>query len=243
MMKHSSRRASQPVDRAGILLVDKPKGWTSHDVVAKLRRITGIRRIGHGGTLDPLATGLLVIGIGSATKRLEQFVQGEKTYVAGVTLGATSTTDDAEGEITPGPAPDGSGAGTSGAGPTTAAVRATLQKFTGTQEQLPPVYSAIKTGGKKAYVEARAGRAVERQPRLVTIRELDLVKYDYPELEMRATVSKGTYIRALARDLGEALGTGAYLSALRRERVGAYSVEQAHRLSELEHGWERFLLA
>lgn len=251
----SKTSASRPSDVGGILLVDKPKGWTSHDVVARLRRITGIRRIGHGGTLDPLATGLLVIGIGGATKRLEQFVQGEKTYVAGVTLGATSTTDDAEGEIVPtvGPAPDGSArtlrtrpgvlAGTSGSGPTTAVVRAVLQKFVGTQEQLPPVYSAIKTGGKKAYVEARAGRTVERQPRLVTIRELDLVKYKYPELEVRAAVSKGTYIRALARDLGEALGTGAYLSALRRERVGAYSIEQAHRLSELEHGWERFLIA
>lgn len=206
-------------------------------MVAKLRRITGIRKIGHGGTLDPLATGLLVVGIGSATKRLEQFVQGEKTYLAGVALGATSTTDDAEGVLT----------GTSGSGPVkspdSAVVSEVLKKFLGTQEQLPPVYSAIKTGGKKAYVEARAGREVERQPRLVTIRQLDLMKYDYPDLEVRAAVSKGTYIRALARDLGEALGTEAYLSALRRERVGSYSVERAHRLSELTHGWERFLIA
>ena len=219
---------------SGILLVDKPKGWTSHDVVAKLRGITGIKKIGHGGTLDPMATGLLVIGIGSATKRLEQFVQGDKTYLAELTLGATSPTDDAEGE----PAPRAGVKPPSGE-----AVGAVLQKFTGAQEQLPPVYSAIKTGGKKAYVEARAGRVPERKPRLVTIHELTLVAYDYPRLEVRTAVSKGTYIRALARDIGEALGTGAYLSALRRERIGACSVEQAHRLSELEHGWQSRILS
>lgn len=229
-----TNQADPSTDASGILLVDKPKGWTSHDVVAKLRRLTGIKKIGHGGTLDPTATGLLVIGIGSATKSLEQFVQGEKTYLAGVTLGATSPTDDAEGELTARPVAEP---------PDVTKVRTTLKKFIGTQEQLPPVFSAIKTDGKKAYAEARAGREVERKPRLVTIRELDLVNYAYPELAARTTVSKGTYIRALARDIGEALGTGAYLSALRRERVGAYSVEQAHRLSELEHGWERFLIA
>lgn len=217
---------------SGILLIDKPKGWTSHDVVAKLRGITGIKKIGHGGTLDPLATGLLVIGIGSATKKLEQFVQGDKTYLAGITLGATSTTDDDEGELTEQPVT---------AVPNEEMVAPMLQKFVGTQEQLPPVYSAIKTGGKKAYAEARAGRTPERKPRLVTVHELETVGYQYPRLMIRVTVSKGTYIRALARDIGEALGTGGYLSALRRERVGAYSVEQAHSLAELEHGWERFL--
>jgi tRNA pseudouridine55 synthase len=223
-----------PTDPSGILLVDKPKGWTSHDVVAKLRGITGIKKIGHGGTLDPMATGLLVIGIGSATKKLEQFVQGDKTYLAGVTLGATSTTDDEEGELTERPVVSE---------PNEEMVVPMLQKFVGTQEQLPPVYSAIKTDGKKAYAEARAGRDVERKPRLVTIHELETVGYQYPRLMIRVTVSKGTYIRALARDIGEALGTGGYLSALRRERVGAYALEQAHRLSELEHGWERFLLS
>ena len=203
-------------------------------MVAKLRKITGVKRIGHGGTLDPMATGLLVLGIGSATKRLERFVQGDKTYLAELTLGATSPTDDAEGEPSErvGAEP-----------PTGAAVGAVLQKFTGAQEQLPPVYSAIKTGGKKAYVEARAGRTPERKSRLVTIHELTLVAYDYPRLKVRTAVSKGTYIRALARDIGEALGTGAYLSALRRERIGAYSVEQAHRLSELEHGWRTHLVS
>lgn len=220
-------------DISGILLIDKPKGWTSHDVVAKLRRLTGIKKIGHGGTLDPLATGLLVIGIGKATKKLEQFVQGDKTYLAGITLGATSTTDDEEGELSPRPVT---------AEPNEEMVIPMLQKFVGTQEQLPPTYSAIKTDGKKAYEEARAGRAVERKPRLVTIHELDTIGYQYPRLMIRVTVSKGTYIRALARDIGESLGTGGYLSALRRERVGAYSLDQAHRISELEHGWERFLI-
>ncbi len=174
-----------------------------------------------------------MVGVGDATKKLERFVQGDKTYLAGITLGATSTTDDAEGELTE------QGVG---APPNEEMIGPMLQKFVGTQEQLPPVYSAIKTGGKKAYAEARAGREVERKPRLVTIHELETVGYQYPRLMVRVMVSKGTYVRALARDIGEALGTGGYLSALRRERVGAYSVEQAHTLAELEHGWEQFLI-
>lgn len=214
---------------SGILLVDKPKRWTSHDVVAKLRSITGIKKIGHGGTLDPMATGLLVIGIGDATKQLEQFVQGDKTYLATVTLGATSTTDDDEGELT------------------TVSLRRTpesvdaetaLKKFIGTQEQLPPVYSAIKTAGKKAYQQARAGKEVERKPRLVTIHSIGLVRYEYPKLEIRTSVSKGTYIRALARDIGAALGTGGYLTALRRESVGPYSVDDAGTMSQIELSWQ-----
>lgn len=221
------------MDSSGFLLIDKPKHWTSHDVVAGLRKITGIKKIGHGGTLDPMATGLLVIGIGSATKQLEQFVQGEKSYLATVTLGTTSTTDDAEGELTTRAISDP---------PERSAIEQSLKKFVGTQEQLPPVFSAIKTDGKKAYAEARAGRQVERKPRLVTINSIDLVGYDFPELKIRTSVSKGTYIRALARDIGEVLGTGGYLTALRRESVGQYSVNDAKKLSELEHGWESSLI-
>lgn len=204
----------------GFLLVDKPAGWTSHDVVAKVRRVTGAKKVGHGGTLDPLATGLLVIGLGSATKELEQYVLGDKTYLAEVTLGATSATDDAEGKIEPTP---------NVAESDQKAVVAALESFKGKINQLPPVYSAIKTGGKKAYIEARKGRTVERKPRQVTIHKIELVEYVWPRVQFRCTVSKGTYIRALARDLGEKLQTGAYLSALRRERVGKLSVADANR--------------
>lgn len=202
----------------GFLLIDKPAGWTSHDVVAKIRGITGVKKVGHGGTLDPMATGLLVLGFGKATKELERFVQGDKAYLAEVTLGATSDTDDAEGVIIPAePVTE----------PTAIEVKAALAMFGGTAEQLPPVYSAIKTAGKKAYVEARKGRSVERKPRSVTIHEIGMVAYRYPVVSFRCRVSKGTYIRALARDLGEKLGTGGYLSDLRRESVGNLSISQA----------------
>ena len=210
--------------RDGYLLIDKPAGWTNHDVVAKVRNLTGIKKVGHGGTLDPMATGLLVIGLGSATKGLEQFVQGDKTYVAEVTLGATTATDDAEGKVEP---------TTNSTELAQSEIKAALKGFEGDIEQLPPVYSAIKTGGKKAYVEARQGRTVERKPRAVTIHGIELLEYAWPVLRIRVAVSKGTYIRALARDIGERLGTGAYLSGLRRERVGELSVEDFHRIEEI----------
>ena len=214
------------------MLVDKPAGWTSHDVVAKLRGITGIKRIGHGGTLDPFATGLLVIGIGTATKELDQFVQGDKAYEATIRLGMTSTTDDPEGELNERHAYKE---------PDIADVSKVLEKFVGKQEQLPPVYSALKTGGRKAYQRARAGEEVPREPRPVEIKELELVRYEWPELEISTTVSKGTYIRALARDIGEALGTGAFLKDLQRTAVGTRTLEQAHGVAELESGWVRYL--
>ncbi|MDP3999917.1 MAG: tRNA pseudouridine(55) synthase TruB [bacterium] len=215
----------------GFLLVDKPSGWTSHDVVAHVRKMSGIKKVGHGGTLDPMATGLLVIGLGKATKELERFVQGDKTYVAEVTLGATTATDDAEGTVEP--APDVADA----AQPSHADVAAALKRFEGEIEQLPPVYSAIKTGGKKAYVEARKGRTVERKPRKVTIHDIELLEYEWPIVRFRTTVSKGTYIRSIARDLGERLGTGGYLSALRREGVGTFDVKDALGADVLDGPW------
>jgi tRNA pseudouridine55 synthase len=221
------------VETAGFLLVDKPKTWTSHDVVAKVRKLTGIKKVGHGGTLDPMATGLLVLGLGDATKRLEQFVQGDKTYLATIRLGATSNTDDSEGQLTE--------REVFSAKPDRNRIESVLQKFAGIREQLPPVYSAIKTAGRKAYVEARAGRPVDRKPRLVTIKSVELVRFAWPELEIRTTVSKGTYIRALARDLGEAIGTGGYLAELHRETVGRLSIDDAHRLAEIEVSWSNKL--
>lgn len=206
---------------------------TSHDVVDEVRRITGVRKVGHGGTLDPLATGLLVVGLGQATKELNRFAVGDKTYLATARLGRRSATDDAEGEVTEVPGAKQ---------PSQATVRETLRSFAGEQEQLPPAYSAIKTGGKKHYELARAGHAVPVKPRRVTIRDIELVSYDWPDLTFRVTVSKGTYIRALARDLGERLGSGGYLASLRREAVGNYSVEEATSIDTLDGEWRRQLI-
>ena len=206
----------------GILLIDKPEGWTSHDVVAKLRVRTGMRRIGHAGTLDPFATGLLIIGIGSATKTLAHHQAQEKEYVATIRFGAKSTTDDRTGTITiVNDTPPVFGD----------ALRAALQKFLGTTEQIPPMYSAKKIGGKKLYTLARQGKIVERAPSLVTISALDILSDNAPEtVTVRIVCSSGTYIRALARDLGTMLGTSAYLDALRRTRIGEYRVEDATHL-------------
>jgi tRNA pseudouridine55 synthase len=217
----------------GFLLVDKPLDWTSHDVVAKLRGVTGIKKIGHGGTLDPKATGLLVIGIGKATKQLERYVQGEKTYVATVRLGQTSTTDDSEGELENGP---------SAVPPDEKRIIEVLEGFHGEQQQLPPAFSALKTGGRKHYELARAGKEVIREPRAITIYEVELVHAGYPDVSFRCRVSKGTYIRSIARDLGEKLGTGGYLAALRRESVGDLTLTNAVTLEELQEDWQSHLL-
>lgn len=217
----------------GFLLIDKPLGWTSHDVVAKARHLTGIRRIGHGGTLDPLATGLLVLGLGSATKQLDRFVQGDKTYVATVRLGATSTTDDGEGEITESALQEP---------PAETAVRRALEEMRGPCDQLSPVYSALKTAGKKHYQLARAGKPVEREARPIVIHELALLEYDWPSVRFRCRVSKGTYVRAMARDLGASLGTGGYLEALRREAVGDSRVADAVPIDPFPEDWATRLL-
>lgn len=217
---------------SGFLLIDKPSGWTSHDVVAKVRSVIGLKKVGHGGTLDPLATGLLVVGLGQATKQLEQFVQGDKTYLATVRLGHTSTTDDGEGELTEG----------TGSPPELDAVREVLDGLRGEQDQLPPIYSALKTAGRKHYELARAGREVERRTRPVTVHDIELIAYDWPDLAFRAAVSKGTYIRSMARDLGEHLKTGGYLLNLRRERVGVLSVDDAIPIDSLDKRWRSSLL-
>lgn len=217
------------MEYAGFLLVDKPTGWTSHDVVAKVRGVTGVKKVGHGGTLDPLATGLLIVGLGSATKQLDRFVQGDKEYMATVRLGATSDTDDAEGTVKERPISDP---------PDEDAVLQALRTFEGEQQQLPPTYSALKTAGKKHYELARAGKTVERKPRTVTVSELTMLEYRWPEVKFRVTVSKGTYIRSIARDLGEELGTGGYLAALRRERVGPYRVDGAQSIDEIGKEWQ-----
>lgn len=203
----------------GFLLIDKPTGWTSHDVVAVLRGITGIRQIGHAGTLDPFATGLLVVGVGSATKQLDAVHTFEKEYVATIRFGATSDTDDCDGVISPFPNALDISATT---------LENVLQTFRGTIQQTPPMYSAKKVGGRKLYDLAREGKTVAREPVRVTIHGIAIEDIALPETAtLCITCSTGTYIRALARDIGAALGTGAYCATLRRTRIGPYRVEDA----------------
>lgn len=212
----------------GILLVDKPAGWTSHDVVAKIRSIikseTGQKiKVGHTGTLDPFATGLLVLVLGSHTKRAAEFSKLDKTYEAELTLGKTSTTGDIEGEISL----------KSSKKPSEDEIKAVLSQFEGQIDQTPHQYSAVKVGGQRAYKAAREGKTVEIKPRKVTIHSISEVKYDYPKLSFTTSVSSGTYIRSLAEDIGAKLGTGAYLSALRRTSVSDFDVKDAYTLQNL----------
>jgi tRNA pseudouridine55 synthase len=211
-----------------ILLIDKPQGWTSHDVVAKVRNILKAEagqkvKVGHTGTLDPMATGLLVLVIGSYTKRAGEFSKLDKTYGAELTLGSVSTTGDREGKITP----------KSDKKPTLKEIVEILSQFIGEIQQTPHAYSAIKIDGKRAYKAARAGQEVKLEPREVTIYEITGVKYKYPKLKFTAKVSSGTYIRSLAEDIGAKLGTGAYLSALRRTQVGEFDIQSALKIQVL----------
>jgi tRNA pseudouridine55 synthase len=209
----------------GILVIDKPIGPTSHDIVGLVRRLAATKRVGHGGTLDPFASGVLSVFLGRATRVVEFHLADRKRYRATVCFGASSTTDDLEGELTP----------SEGPAPTRAAVEAALPAFIGTIEQRPPAYSAIKLGGRRAYAMARAGETVELAPREITVHELTLVDWDETEPErpvavLDVTCSAGTYVRALARDLGERLGSAAYLGALRRTGAGAFGEADASSL-------------
>lgn len=212
----------------GMLLIDKPVGISSFGVVAKVRGIwrNDLReqgesikkaKVGHTGTLDPMASGLMILVLGSYTKRAQEFSKLDKVYEAELTLGATSSTDDLEGDIT----------AMSDQQPTLEEVNQVVKSFIGEIEQVPPIYSAIKIDGQRAYKLARKGREVTMQPRQVSIFSIAELEYDYPKLKFRVHVSSGTYIRSLARDIGEKLGTGAYLSALRRTKVGAYELKDA----------------
>jgi tRNA pseudouridine55 synthase len=211
----------------GILLIDKPPGWTSHDVVAKVRGVlkaqTGEKiKVGHTGTLDPMATGLLILVVGKYTKRAEQFSKMNKTYEAEVTLGYTSTTADKEGELTK----------KSARQPSQKEIDEALSTFLGEIEQTPPAFSAIKVDGQRAYKAARAGKTMNIEPRKVTIYEITDVSYGYPNLKFTAKVSSGTYIRTLAEDIGQKLGTGGYLSSLRRTQVGLFSIKSATKIDD-----------
>ena len=214
---------------SGLVIVDKPGGMTSHDVVARVRRLAGTRRVGHAGTLDPMATGVLVVGVEKATRLLGHLTLTEKTYVATIRLGQSTSTDDAEGEPT-----GGSPAGDIAPG----ALDAEIAELTGDIWQVPPGVSAIKVNGQRAYKLTRAGEAPELAARPVTVYEFAVTGIsqtgDFLDINAEIRCSSGTYIRALARDLGAALGTGGHLTALRRTAVGPYGLDQARTLQELE---------
>lgn len=207
----------------GILLMDKPAGWTSHDVVAKLRGILGERRIGHSGTLDPMATGLLVVFAGRATRAVSFSEAHEKCYTAHLRLGIVTDTQDITGTILE----------NHPASVSQEELEAVLDLFRGEIQQMPPMYSAIKVGGQKLYDVARRGGEVERKPRTITISRLECTGMAGEDYVLEVTCSKGTYIRTLCHDIGQALGCGGTLSALRRTRVGRYLVSDAHSIDEL----------
>jgi tRNA pseudouridine55 synthase len=218
----------------GILLVDKPLGWSSFDAVNYVRRIIAVAeikkpkqvKVGHTGTLDPLATGLLILLIGSYTKRAQELFKLDKTYEATVKLGENSTTGDAEGEKT----------FISDKQPTRAEILSALDKYTGAIMQTPPIYSAMKIDGQRAYQLARQGLAVKLEPRAITVYRNNLISYEYPEMKFISQVSSGTYIRSLVEDLGRSLETGAHLIALRRSQVGPYILDMALQLENLDPG-------
>jgi tRNA pseudouridine55 synthase len=227
-------RGGAPAGPGGLVVVDKPAGLTSHDVVARLRRLAGTRRVGHAGTLDPMATGVLVVGVERATKLLTYLVGAGKEYLATVRLGVSTVTDDAEGEVT----------GRRPASVDDAELSAAVAALTGDILQVPSAVSAIKVDGRRAYARVRAGEIVELAARPVTVERFDVLArregtdegLPVVDLDVLVACSSGTYVRALARDLGERLGAGGHLTALRRTRVGPYRLDVARTLEQLtEH--------
>jgi len=207
----------------GIVIIDKPAGWTSQDVTARLRRVFGTRRIGHGGTLDPMATGVLPVFVGRATRGVEFFEHAEKTYETELLLGAATDTEDTTGTVLT----------RREVSVTQEQLDGTLERFRGEIMQIPPMYSALKVNGQKLCDLARKGRQVERQPRPVTIHELTLLSREGDTLRLRVRCSKGTYIRTLCADIGEALGCGGCMQALRRTQAGEYTIAEAVPLQQL----------
>jgi tRNA pseudouridine55 synthase len=226
----------------GLVVVDKPAGWTSHDVVARIRRLAGTRKVGHAGTLDPMATGVLVIGVSRATRLLTFLVGAGKTYAATIRLGVSTVTDDAEGDVLE---------RTDAAGIDEAAVREGVLALTGELLQLPSSVSAVKVDGRRAYARVRAGEQVELAARPVTVHRFDVTALrpdtqaglGVLDVDVEVDCSSGTYVRALARDLGGALGVGGHLTALRRSRVGPYGLDVARTLEQLEGSFQLLPLA
>jgi len=213
----------------GIVVVDKPGGMTSHDVVARVRKLAHTRRVGHAGTLDPMATGVLVVGVGRATRLLGYLAGHDKEYDATIRLGVSTTTDDAEGDVID--QRDASRVDD-------ASLAAAVGALTGSIEQVPAAVSAVKVGGVRAYKRVRDGEMVELDPRRVTVTTFDIVARRGDDVDVHVACSTGTYVRALARDLGAALGVGAHLTALRRSRVGGFRLGRALTLDQLAEHFE-----
>lgn len=209
---------------SGLVVVDKPAGITSHDVVSRVRRLAGTRKVGHAGTLDPMATGVLVLGVERATRLLGHLLMTDKSYEATIRLGVSTVTDDAEGDVLETRPADSV---------TEQMVRDALARFVGDIEQVPTAVSAIKVDGRRAYQRVRAGEDVQLTPRPVTIHELVVTRVALPDVDVTVRCSSGTYIRAIARDLGEDLGVGGHLTALRRTAVGPYGLDVAQTLDRL----------
>jgi tRNA pseudouridine55 synthase len=210
----------------GVLLIDKPTGLTSHDVVDRVRRKLKMKRIGHAGTLDPMATGLLIILVGKATKLSQYLMSLDKAYRGTITLGETTNTYDAEGEVMKTkPVPKIS----------QTEVQEVLNSFVGDQYQTPPMFSAVKINGQPLYKMARKGKEVEREPRFIRISRFDITRFELPEVDFSLDCSKGTYVRSLANDIGEKIGCGGYLSALRRSASDRFSIEEAVTLEDFEN--------
>ena len=216
----------------GILNLDKPAGWTSHDAVAKLRRLLGERRIGHGGTLDPMATGVLPVFVGRATRAVEFLESADKEYEAGLRLGLVTDTQDTTGTVLE----------THPAEVAEEEIRAAVLALKGEREQLPPMYSAVKVGGRALYAYARSGRTVERKPRRITVFDVVPLGFFGEEYRFRVAVSKGAYIRTLCDDIGKALGCGGAMSSLRRLRAGPFRLEETVSLGDVEERGEACLL-
>ena len=216
----------------GIIIIDKPQEWTSNDVVSRLRRVFNTRRIGHGGTLDPMATGVLPVFVGRATRGVEFFEHAEKVYETTIRFGLTTDTEDITGKVLT----------ETQVSLTEEALLAVLPKFRGDILQVPPMYSAIKVNGQKLYDLARKGREVERQPRPITIHELELLAFSGNEARLRVRCSKGTYIRTLCKNIGEALGCGGCMSSLRRTMAAGFTLDEAVTLENVQEHGESLLL-
>lgn len=233
-MKTAPENPTQAIG-SGLVIVDKPQGWTSHDVVGRTRRLAGTRKVGHAGTLDPMATGVLVLGINKATRLLTYIVGADKTYTATIRLGESTITDDAEGEIVQ---------TRIAAALTEEQIRASIAKLTGPIEQVPSSVSAIKVNGERAYARVRAGEDVKLASRPVTIHRFEVhdIRRErggkVQDIDVTVECSSGTYIRALARDLGEDLAVGGHLTALRRTEVGPYTLDRARTLEQLAKDFE-----
>lgn len=208
-----------------VLLIDKPLEWTSYDVIRKLRKIINIKKIGHAGTLDPLATGLLIVCTGKFTKKINEYMAQEKEYTGTITLGAVTSTYDRESEPENFKSLDGI---------TQEIIKEKTKQFTGEILQTPPIHSAIKQNGKPVYLMARKGLNVVLEPRKISIKEFEITKIDLPVISFKVVCSTGTYIRSLANDFGVALGCGGYLSELRRTRIGNFKVEKAMTMEEFK---------